>query len=75
MSLKDAEANPEPIEVAPGVFREAEALVMGPPSSWRVTQPICPKGSHNLVDDPSEKDFEAKKCTNCPYGVLVRRKT
>jgi len=34
----------------------------------------CPNGEHNLVDDPSEQDFDAVKCTRCPYGALVRSK-
>lgn len=31
--------------------------------------------THNLVKDPSEKEFVALKCTNCPYHCLTKRKT
>lgn len=35
----------------------------------------CPNADHNLVPDETETDFEALKCTKCPYGVLVKPKT
>lgn len=31
-----------------------------------------PRCEHEFVDDPTEKDFVAVKCTKCPVGRLIR---
>lgn len=75
MSLKDEEADPEPIEVSQGVFEKPQVLELGNPATWRTVQTFCQGGAHNYVPDESETDFEALKCTKCHHGVLVKRKT
>ncbi len=33
---------------------------------------MCQAGKHDMKPDPSETDFEAEKCSRCPYGRLIR---
>lgn len=75
MALTDKEYNPEPVVDETGTKHEANVLEIGDPSTWkRVSKEYCQQGQHNLVPDPSEREFEAVKCTNCPYGALVKRR-
>lgn len=73
MALSDKEYNPEPVIDENGTKHEPDVITIGDPSTWkRVSGEYCQ--THNLVPDPTERDFEALKCTNCPYGTLVKRK-
>lgn len=73
MALKDAEYQPEPVVDENGTKHEPNVIEVGDPSTWKpVTKPYCER--HNLVPDLSEQEFEALKCTNCPYHCLVKRK-
>ena len=73
MSLSDKEYQPEPIKDENGTIHEPEVFTIGSPETWqRVSPEYCKV--HNLVPDPSEREFEAVKCTNCPYASLLKRK-
>ena len=71
MSLTDKEFTPEPVADENGDLHKPETFEIGDPSTWkRISGKYCQ--AHNLIEDPSEKDFEALQCTRCPFKCLVR---
>lgn len=75
-SLSPEEYDPQPIEEKRGeqtITHKVNVIEVGKPSQWkRVTKPYC-TDEHYLERDLTEDEFEAYKCSKCPYKTLKQR--
>lgn len=39
-----------------------------------IAQQSCGDGNHDMQPDPTEKEFEAERCSRCKIGRLIRPK-